>query len=715
VYIVGIANSAVRGDHEDLLWTGQQIIGSSGSLLPDRRRKNATLPETGGFAVVLTSIETLLNLHRTAACILLLTWAATHALGQTSPCRTTQPVATLGSTPVPQAPIVYDPNQSVCWLANANLAGDPAMRTALGVSGIFPNGSMDGPTAQRWVAALNAYNNGAGYLGHNDWQLPAAPLVDASCANIGPGGGFFGPLCSGSGLSNLYSAGLKLTFPASAVPGFAATVSPLRNLKSSYYWALANDGGPSGSSDGGQDVFSFSAGLQGGVTTQDNYFYILPMIPGAIGTPPSCAANGATVIPYTSGPAAGNAVYDCNTKFTWAADGNIAASNALGITGTVTIPATQGRTIIAPKITNGAMLFDTATQWMMALNNSKYLGSSAWQMPATAAVLKDLLADLGLSSGDSRFMATGATGPFQNLQPFYYWGCQRDQSGTSQSPCTGYAPADLQWTFNFDCGFQPTSSLVQHFFVMVYYPVTATTGPLVSLVANAEGEDNTIAPNTWLEIKGSRLAPSGDSRIWRDSDFVNNKLPTKLDGVSVTVNGQSAYVYYISPTQINFLTPPDALPVESQIVVSNNGAASAQFTALAQSLSPSFFVFSDGLHVAAIHLDGTLVGPTSFSVPGYTFSPAKPGETISAYANGLGPTSIPVAAGSITQGGTLSPLPAITIAGRNATVQFAGLISPGLFQFNVIVPDSVPQGDQIIKATFGGTSTQPGTLLTIHP
>jgi uncharacterized protein (TIGR03437 family) len=393
----------------------------------------------------------------------------------------------------------------------------------------------------------------------------------------------------------------------------------------------------------------------------------------------------------------------------------MAASNAYGITGNVTIPASSSRTITAPKISNGAMLFDTATQWMRALNNSQYLGSSAWQIPASAAVLKDLFTDLNLAPGDSRFTATGASGPFQNLQPFYYWGCQRDQSGISQSPCTGYAPSDLQWTFNLDAGFQPTSSLAQHFFVMVYYPVTATTGPVVSLVANAEGEETTIAPNTWVEIKGSRLAPPGDSRIWRTSDFVSNKMPTQLDGVSVTVNGHSGYVYYISPTQINILTPPDALPADAQLVVSNSGTASAQFTALAQPLSPSFFVFSDGLHVAAIHLDGTLVGPTSFSVPGYTFSPAMPGETISVYANGLGPTSIPVAAGSITQGGTLSPLPAITVAGRNATVQFAGLVSPGLFQFNVIVPDSLPQGDQTIKATYGGTITQPGTLLTIHP
>jgi uncharacterized protein (TIGR03437 family) len=361
------------------------------------------------------------------------------------------------------------------------------------------------------------------------------------------------------------------------------------------------------------------------------------------------------------------------------------------------------------------MLLDTATQWVRAMNSSRFLGSSTWQIPATSGVLQDLFTDLNLVAGDGRLMWTGTSGPFQNLQPFYYWGCQRDQSGNSQSPCTGRAPSDLQWSFNFDAGFQPTSSLIQQFFVMVYYPVTGTAGPIASLVANAEGEAITIAPNTWVEIKGSNLAPRGDSRIWGDSDFVNNKMPTQLDGVSVTVNGRSAYIYYISPTQINMLTPADALSAEAQIVVMNHGAASAQFTALAQPLSPSFFVFSDGMHVAATHLDGTLVGPTSFSVPGYTFSPAKPGETISVYANGFGPTSTPVVTGSTTQGGTLFPQPVVTVAGRNATVQFAGLVSPGLFQFNVIIPDSLPQGDQIIRATYGGAKAQPGTLLTIHP
>ncbi len=67
----------------------------------------------------------------------------------------------------------------------------------------------------------------------------------------------------------------------------------------------------------------------------------------------------------------------------------------------------------------------------------------------------------------------------------------------------------------------------------------------ISLVANAEGEAPTIAPNTWVEIKGSGLSLTGDSRIWMTSDFVKNQLPTQLDSITATVNGKSAFLYYI--------------------------------------------------------------------------------------------------------------------------------------------------------------------------
>jgi uncharacterized protein (TIGR03437 family) len=237
------------------------------------------------------------------------------------------------------------------------------------------------------------------------------------------------------------------------------------------------------------------------------------------------------------------------------------------------------------------------------------------------------------------------------------------------------------------------------------------TTPAIRLVANAEGEGPTIAPNTWVEIKGTSLAPVGDSRIWQGADFLGGQMPTKLDSVSVTVNGKSAFVYYISLGQVNILTPPDSMSGPVQVVVTNNGTVSAAFTAQAQTMSPSFFVF-DATHVAATHADGSLLGPASL-YPGST-TPAKPGETVVLYANGFGQTSTPVVSGSAMQSGTLSPLPLVTIGGVSATVQFAGLVAPGQFQFNVIVPASLADGDQPIAATYNGLATQPGTLLTVQ-
>ena len=242
-------------------------------------------------------------------------------------------------------------------------------------------------------------------------------------------------------------------------------------------------------------------------------------------------------------------------------------------------------------------------------------------------------------------------------------------------------------------------------------PLTTAT-PTVTLVANAEGGVATIAPNSWVEIKGSNLGPAGDTRIWQSSDFVNNQLPTSLDGVSVKVNGQPAYVYYISPTQVNILTPPNAISGSVPVQVSDNGVVSANFMVQAQAESPSFFVFGAGPYIAATHANGSYIGPTSL-YPGLT-TPAQPGETIVVYANGFGPTSTPVVGGSETQSGTLTPLPVITIGGVQASVQFAGLnVAPGEFQFNVVVPSALSGGDQAISATYNGLTTQAGTLITV--
>lgn len=190
-------------------------------------------------------------------------------------------------------------------------------------------------------------------------------------------------------------------------------------------------------------------------------------------------------------------------------------------------------------------------------------------------------------------------------------------------------------------------------------------------------------------------------------------LPAQLGGVTVAVNGKPAFVYYISPTQINALTPLDAATGQVQVVVTNAGLASAPFTVTKRDVAPSFFLFSPTRYVAAVHADGTLVGPTQLSAPGFPFSPAKPGETISLFAAGFGLPGSPLTNGSSSQSGTLPSLPSIQIGGAAAQVSFAGVINPGLYQINVTVPGTAANGDNVILCSYGGFST-PADLISIQ-
>jgi len=85
------------------------------------------------------------------------------------------------------------------------------------------------------------------------------------------------------------------------------------------------------------------------------------------------------------------------------------------------------------------------------------------------------------------------------------------------------------------------------------------------------------------------------------------------------------------------------------------------------------------------------------------------------YANGFGATSTPVVSGAVTQSGTLTPLPVVKIGGITAPLTFAGLNgTPGEFQFNVVIPSSLADGDQPITAAYDGLTTQTGTLITVQ-
>ena len=109
-------------------------------------------------------------------------------------------------------------------------------------------------------------------------------------------------------------------------------------------------------------------------------------------------------------------------------------------------------------------------------------------------------------------------------------------------------------------------------------------------------------------------------------------------------------------------------------------------------------------YVAATHANGSLLGPTYMSAPGFPFTPAKPGETIVLYGSGFGVTLGSLTEGAATQSGALPNLPAVTIGGKTATVAFAGVVAPGLYQFNVVVP-ALTSGEAAIQMRNGTLQT----------
>jgi len=133
---------------------------------------------------------------------------------------------------------------------------------------------------------------------------------------------------------------------------------------------------------------------------------------------------------------------------------------------------------------------------------------------------------------------------------------------------------------------------------------TQVATPLITGVGVSGGGAN-IAQNGWASIYGSNLAPAGvGGLVWSSApSFASGLMPTGLDGVSVTVNGKPAYIYFISSAQVNVLTPLDSTTGPVAVTVNNGTTTSAPYTANLQTVSPGFLRLGDGIHIAAMHAD----------------------------------------------------------------------------------------------------------------
>jgi uncharacterized protein (TIGR03437 family) len=246
--------------------------------------------------------------------------------------------------------------------------------------------------------------------------------------------------------------------------------------------------------------------------------------------------------------------------------------------------------------------------------------------------------------------------------------------------------------------------------------------PVINNVQDAESARTSITSGQYVAIYGANLAST--TRSWNAAiDFVGgtgagSPLPTTLDGVSVTVNGVPAAVYFVcsicSPNQINFISPTSLSPGAANVVVSNNSTSSAVFTgSTITAASPSFFIYGAGgnYYPAAVHLNGALIGDPAVQ-PGS--SKALPGETIIMFANGLAAAPGGVVAPPSTQ----YPQTVTVTAGTATfttplTASAPYLVYAGEFQVNVTLPSVIAAGNYQLTLSVpnGSTSTSGITVM----
>ena len=233
----------------------------------------------------------------------------------------------------------------------------------------------------------------------------------------------------------------------------------------------------------------------------------------------------------------------------------------------------------------------------------------------------------------------------------------------------------------------------------------------VTQVSNGASFQPGISAGSWVQINGTNLANTNPGRIWRADEIVNGNLPTALDGVSVMINNKPAYVYYVSPTQINVQAPSDGSVGPVTVVVNNNGSISPAATGQMQTFAPAFFQYLPTTYAIATRFpDNALIANPS-AVPGTVA--AKPGDVLILWGTGFGPTNPATPAGVVVTGAPAATTnPTITLNNSVSATLISTVLSPGsagLYQIAIQLPNNAPTGDVTIQASVGGVQS-PATI-----
>ena len=166
------------------------------------------------------------------------------------------------------------------------------------------------------------------------------------------------------------------------------------------------------------------------------------------------------------------------------------------------------------------------------------------------------------------------------------------------------------------------------------------------------------------------------------------------------MGGQAAYIYVVSPTQINAVAPTlQAGP--TQVVVTTAAGNSLPFAVTAQTLQPAFFTW--GNYAVATRTD------YSYAVPNGTLSvatsAAKAGDVVVLWGTGFGATNPQAPVGREVPPAAYAVSGVSVTIGTTAATVFGTALAPGLagvYQVAIQVPNGLASGTYSLVATVNG-------------
>lgn len=214
-----------------------------------------------------------------------------------------------------------------------------------------------------------------------------------------------------------------------------------------------------------------------------------------------------------------------------------------------------------------------------------------------------------------------------------------------------------------------------------------------SIVNAANLKAGALAPNTIGTLYGRDLAFT--TRSLAREDLYNGTLPTTLlgTGVRLLINRTLAFIYFVSPSQVNFLVPSNLTPGPIEVQFAVDGRYGEAVRLEMKEFSPALFL-SDPETILGTLADGTVITNQN---------PAHPGDVIILYATGLGATRPRMPAGQIPTGAAwldkLADFQVLVdgVALDRSQLLYAG-VAPGfagLYQINLRLPATVSPNPEI--------------------